>query len=136
MITYNSGLDLLRLLLLTGAPLVLKQEPGLISALVKLMNGPDAAVMLMLRCVCNLFGSPEGRNHLLAHRQHVMASINGVWEQKTANKNLMQAYATVLLNYSIALLWIQPDEEFAMDVLAALLSVRHLLLSFLIDISI
>jgi phospholipase A-2-activating protein len=69
------GLDLLRLLVLTASPLVLAHQLdflGFVATQAQLPDGPDANVMLALRCFANMFVQSDGANYMISHRRQVI----------------------------------------------------------------
>ncbi|KAL7748722.1 WD repeat protein Lub1 [Sorochytrium milnesiophthora] len=111
------GLDLLRLAVLVSPAFIGDIEQGLVAKASGFddQTQVDANVLLTLRLYANMFKQQQYRDIVWKQRSKVLGHLSQFKE--AANKNIALGVATVLLNFSI-LLSAQPDEDFAIELLA------------------
>ncbi|TNV85584.1 hypothetical protein FGO68_gene1924 [Halteria grandinella] len=85
-----------------------------------LVNGPAPTQLLALRCLVNLFNNNASQYVMLQKRQYVLDHVSQFASHKD-NKNIRQAAATILLNYSILFLD-KPDPEGKIQLVSAVSS--------------
>jgi hypothetical protein len=85
-----------------------------------LVNGPAATQLLALRCIVNLFNNNASQYVLLQKRQYVLDNVSQ-FVCHPDNKNIRQAAATIMLNFSILFLD-KPDADGKIQLVSAVSS--------------
>lgn len=130
-------LDLFRIVILhPDGPKFFKVVEHAVERLMELLSvvidkeSPDAAVMLALQCISNMFKWPAGEFVLRRKRERTLGEVCQWLTHK--NKNIRKAAATIALNYSVVVIGeTEPEakEEGLMQLLTALTNEESLTVS-------